>query len=59
VFTDYKAVTNSLNPAVNVPCQVEVPIKTTPPPKGGGLASKKILPTSVRRLREKHLPRRK
>jgi hypothetical protein len=38
-FTDYKGVTNSLNPAINVPCRVEAPIKTTPPPppqKGEG-----------------------
>jgi hypothetical protein len=35
-FTDYKDVTKSLNPAVNAPCQVEVPIKTTPPPRGEG-----------------------
>jgi hypothetical protein len=32
-FTDYKCVTKSLNPAINVPCRVEIPIKTTPPPK--------------------------
>jgi hypothetical protein len=32
-FTDYKGVTKSLNPAVNTPCRVEVPIKITPPPK--------------------------
>jgi hypothetical protein len=30
VFTDYKGITKSLNPAVNVPCRVEVPIKITP-----------------------------
>jgi hypothetical protein len=35
VFPDYKCVTKSLNPAVNAPCRVEVPIKTTPPPKRG------------------------
>jgi hypothetical protein len=35
-FTDYKGVTMSLNPTVNAPCRVEVPIKTTtPPPKRG------------------------
>jgi hypothetical protein len=32
-FTDYKCVTESLNPILNAPCRVEVPIKTTPPPK--------------------------
>jgi hypothetical protein len=32
-FTDYKGVTKSLNPAVNVPCRVQVLIKTTPPLK--------------------------
>jgi hypothetical protein len=32
-FTDYKCVTKSLNPAVNVPYRVEIPIKITPPPK--------------------------
>jgi hypothetical protein len=36
MFNDYKDVTKSLNPAVNVPCRVEVPIKTTPPLKRGG-----------------------
>jgi hypothetical protein len=30
-FTDYKGVTKSLNPVVNVPCRVEVSIKITPP----------------------------
>jgi hypothetical protein len=30
VFTDYKGVTKSLNPAVNAPCRVEVPIKNHP-----------------------------
>jgi hypothetical protein len=29
VFTDYKGVTKSLNPTVNAPCRVEVPIKIT------------------------------
>jgi hypothetical protein len=35
-FTDYEGVTKSMNPAVNVPHRVEVPIKTTPPLKRGG-----------------------
>jgi hypothetical protein len=35
VFTDYKGVMKSLNPAVNAPCRVEVPIKITQPPKRG------------------------
>jgi hypothetical protein len=34
-FTDYKGVTKSLNPTINAPCRVEVPIKTTPPPTRG------------------------
>jgi hypothetical protein len=34
-FTDYKSITKSLNPTVNMPYRVEVPIKTTPPPKRG------------------------
>jgi hypothetical protein len=34
-FTDYKGVPKYLNPIVNVPCRVEVPIKTTPPLKRG------------------------
>jgi hypothetical protein len=58
-FIDYKCVIKSLNHAVNAPCRVKVPIKTTPPPKGGVLVSRKMLPTSVRRLRGKHLPQRK
>jgi hypothetical protein len=32
-FTDYKGLTKSLNHVLNVPCKVEVPMKTTPPPK--------------------------
>jgi hypothetical protein len=35
VFTNYKGVTKSLNPIVNTPCRVEVPIKIAPPPKRG------------------------
>jgi hypothetical protein len=35
MFTNYKDVTKSLNSAVNAPCRVDVPIKTTPPPKKG------------------------
>jgi hypothetical protein len=35
MFIDYKGVTKSLNPAVNMPCRVEVPIKINPPPKRG------------------------
>jgi hypothetical protein len=34
-FIDYKGVTKSLNPAGNSPCRVEIPIKTTQPPKRG------------------------
>jgi hypothetical protein len=34
-FIDYEGVTKSLNYAINVPCRVEVPIKTTPPLKIG------------------------
>jgi hypothetical protein len=34
-FTDYKGIIKSLNHAVNTPCQMELPIKTTPPPKMG------------------------
>jgi hypothetical protein len=39
-----------LNLVVNAPCQVEVLIKITPPPKRGRQVSRKMLPTSVRRL---------
>jgi hypothetical protein len=35
MFPDYKGVTKSLNPIVNAPCRVEVPIKMTSPPKRG------------------------
>jgi hypothetical protein len=31
-FTDYKGVTKSYNPAINVPERVDVPTKTTQPP---------------------------
>jgi hypothetical protein len=41
-FTNYKGITKSLNFAVNTPCRVEVPIKITPPQKGGGLVSRKM-----------------
>jgi hypothetical protein len=41
MFTGYKGVTKSLNPAVNMPCRVEVPIKTTPPPKRGRASHQK------------------
>jgi hypothetical protein len=58
-FTDYKGVTKSLNLAVNTSCRVEIPIKPTSPPKGGGVVSKKMLPTSIRRLRGKYLPQKK
>jgi hypothetical protein len=34
-FTDYKCVTKSMNPTVNALYRVEIPIKTTPPPKSG------------------------
>jgi hypothetical protein len=46
-FTDYKGVTKSLNPAINTLCRVEVSIKTTPPPTGGGLVSRKMLPICI------------
>jgi hypothetical protein len=48
-FTDYKGVTKSLNPAINVSCKVDVPIKTTPPPKRGRVSQQKNAPT--KRLR--------
>jgi hypothetical protein len=41
MFTDYKDVTKSLNPTVNTPCRVKIPIKTTLPQKGGEQVSKK------------------
>jgi hypothetical protein len=41
VFTDYKCVTKSLNHAINAPCRVEVPIKTTPPLKRGRASQQK------------------
>jgi hypothetical protein len=41
VFTDYKCVTKSLNPIVNMPCRVDVPIKTTPRPKIGRASQQK------------------
>jgi hypothetical protein len=50
VFTDYKGVTKFLNPAINVPSRVEVPIKTIQTPKGGGKASRHMLLISARRL---------
>jgi hypothetical protein len=50
VFTDDKGVRKSLNHAVNAPCRVEVPIKTTPPLKMEGQDSRKMLPTNPRRL---------
>jgi hypothetical protein len=34
-FTDYKGVIKSFNSAVNAPCRVEIPIKTTLPPNRG------------------------
>jgi hypothetical protein len=34
-FSNYKGVTKSLNPTVDAPCRVKVPIKTTPPSKRG------------------------
>jgi hypothetical protein len=40
-FTDYKCITKFLNSTVNVPCRVEVPIKTTPPPKRGRASQQK------------------
>jgi hypothetical protein len=36
-----------LNPAINTSCRVEVLIKTTSPPKRGGLVSRKMLQTSI------------
>jgi hypothetical protein len=41
VFIDYKCITKFLNSTVNVPCRVEVPIKTTPPPKRGRASQQK------------------
>jgi hypothetical protein len=41
VFTDYKGVTKSLNPTINTPYQVEVPIKTTTPLKRGRASQQK------------------
>jgi hypothetical protein len=41
VFTDYKYVTKYMNLAVNVPCRVEGPIKTTPPLKRGMTSQQK------------------
>jgi hypothetical protein len=49
VFTDYKGVPKSLNHAINAPCQVEVPIKTTPPSKTGRASQQKD--TSNKRLK--------
>jgi hypothetical protein len=46
-------VSQSLNPAVNAPCRVEVLIKPLHPRNGGEHVSKKMLQTSVRRLRGK------
>jgi hypothetical protein len=40
-LTNCKSVTKSLNPAVNAPCRVKVPIKTTPPPKRGRSSQQK------------------
>jgi hypothetical protein len=50
VFTDYKCVTKYLNPADNMPCRVEVTIKTTPPQKRGEQVSKNMFSTNVRTL---------
>jgi hypothetical protein len=36
-----------LNLAINASYRVEVPIKTTPPPKGGEQVNRMMLPTSV------------
>jgi hypothetical protein len=41
MITDYKGVTKSLNPIVNVPCRLEVPIKSTPPQKMGRATEQK------------------
>jgi hypothetical protein len=49
VFTDYKGITKSLNPTVNTPFRVEVPIKTTPPLKRGRTSQQKD--TSNKRLK--------
>jgi hypothetical protein len=40
-FTDYKGVIKFLNPAINTPCRVEVPIKITPLPKMGRASQQK------------------
>jgi hypothetical protein len=45
MFTNYKGVTKSLNPIVNTPCRVEVPIKTTRPLKWGRVSQHKDAPT--------------
>jgi hypothetical protein len=53
VFTDYKGVTKPLNPTLNVPCRVEVPIKTTPPTKRGRASQQKDAPTKHLRTTRK------
>jgi hypothetical protein len=58
VFTNYKGVTKSLNHVVNASCRVEIPIKPLHLRKVGGLVSRKMFPASVRRLREKYLPKK-
>jgi hypothetical protein len=42
-----------LNPAVNAPCRVEVPIKITPPPKRGRASQQKYAPTKRPRTTRK------
>jgi hypothetical protein len=53
VFTYYKCVTKSLNPAVNVHCSVEVQIKTTSSPKRGRTSQQKDAPNKHMRTTRK------
>jgi hypothetical protein len=60
-FTDYKSVTKSWNPTVNVPERVQVPKKTTHAPsvvkRGGGVAqTKKDKALNKRPRKEKMMP---
>jgi hypothetical protein len=54
-FTDYKGVTKSHVPAMNVPERVEISYKTTQPPKRGRKLDKKDK-ASQKRLREVRIP---
>jgi hypothetical protein len=55
-FTDYKGVTKSLNPAVNVPYRVEVTIKTTPSLKRGRASHQKDASNKRPKTTRKLLP---